>query len=105
MSQDTLSIRNKIKSEITKSDWTLTDIVKEMNRLHPTEQPTTPQNISIGPHSVNVARYASLIRVQSTTNCDAQLTKSIFKTRSRACLKNAFREMCFTLGGEFIPNL
>ncbi len=23
----------------------------------------------------------------------------------RACLKNAFREMCFTLGGEFIPNL
>ena len=24
---------------------------------------------------------------------------------SRACLKNAFREMCFTLGGEFIPNL
>ena len=83
MSQDTLSIRNKIKSEITKSDWTLTDIVKEMNRLHPTEQPTTPQNISIGPHSVNVARYASLIRVQSTTNCDAQLSESNFQTRSR----------------------
>ena len=30
---------------------------------------------------------------------------NIFQTRSRACLKNAFREMCFTLGGEFIPNL
>ncbi len=25
--------------------------------------------------------------------------------KTRACLKNAFREMCFTLGGEFIPNL
>lgn len=46
MSQDTLSIRNEIKSEIAKSGWTLTDIVKEMNRLHPTEQPTTSQNIS-----------------------------------------------------------
>ncbi len=25
--------------------------------------------------------------------------------RPRACLKNAFCEMCFTLCGEFIPNL
>ncbi len=24
---------------------------------------------------------------------------------SRACLKNAFCEMCFTVCGEFIPNL
>ena len=36
-----------------------------------------------GPHSVNVARYASLIRVKSPTNCDAHLTESIFQTRSR----------------------
>lgn len=40
-----LNIRNEIKSEIAKSGWTLTDIVKEMNRLHP-EETTTPQNIS-----------------------------------------------------------
>lgn len=45
MSQDILSIRNEIKSEIAKSGWTLTDIVKEMNKLHPSET-TTSQNIS-----------------------------------------------------------
>jgi len=39
------SIRNEIKSEIAKSGWTLTDIVKEMNKLHPSET-TTSQNIS-----------------------------------------------------------
>ena len=41
----TINVRNEIKSEIVKSGWTLTDIVKEMNRLHP-EKPTTSQNIS-----------------------------------------------------------
>lgn len=41
----TINIRNEIKSEIAKSGWTLTDIVKEMNKLHP-EDTTTSQNIS-----------------------------------------------------------
>lgn len=40
-----LNIRNEIKSQIAKSGWTLTDIVKEMNKLHPDES-TTTQNIS-----------------------------------------------------------
>ena len=35
-----------------------------------------------GPHSVNAAYYASLIRVKSPTNCDAHLTESNFQTRS-----------------------
>ena len=39
------NIRNEIKSQIVKSGWTLTDIVKEMNKLHP-DVPTTTQNIS-----------------------------------------------------------
>ena len=38
-----------------------------------------------GSHSVNVAHYASLIRVKSPTNCDAHLTESNFQTRSRLC--------------------
>ena len=29
----------------------------------------------------------------------------LMKGGARACLKNAFREMCFTVCGEFIPNL
>lgn len=45
MPQDIINIRNEIKSEIAKSGWTLTDIVKEMNKLHP-ENTTTSQNIS-----------------------------------------------------------
>lgn len=40
-----INIRNEIKSEIAKSGWTLTDIVKRMNEKHPNEQ-TTSQNIS-----------------------------------------------------------
>ena len=40
-----INIRNEIKAEIAKSGWTLTDIVKEMNLLHP-EETTTSQNIS-----------------------------------------------------------
>jgi len=40
-----ISIRNEIKSYISKSGWTLTDIVKILNERHPTE-PTTTQNIS-----------------------------------------------------------
>ena len=39
------NIRNTIKAEIAKSGWTLTDIVKAMNELHP-EATTTSQNIS-----------------------------------------------------------
>ncbi|WP_334296940.1 DUF6783 domain-containing protein, partial [Fusicatenibacter saccharivorans] len=39
------------------------------------------------PHSVAVARYAALIRTKSPTNWDSQLAKSLFQTRSRACLK------------------
>lgn len=40
-----MNIRNEIKAEIAKTGWTLTDIVKEMNLLHP-EETTTSQNIS-----------------------------------------------------------
>ena len=40
-----INIRNEIKAEIAKSGLTLTDIVKEMNLLHP-EETTTSQNIS-----------------------------------------------------------
>lgn len=39
------NIRNEIKSYISKSGWTLTDIVKSLNERHPNE-PTTTQNIS-----------------------------------------------------------
>lgn len=40
-----ITIRNEIKSYISMSGWTMTDIVKELNTRHP-EQPTTTQNIS-----------------------------------------------------------
>jgi hypothetical protein len=41
-----MNVRNEIKSIIAASGWTLTDIVKELNKgLAETEQ-TTPQNIS-----------------------------------------------------------
>ncbi|WP_334296442.1 DUF6783 domain-containing protein [Enterocloster asparagiformis] len=41
------------------------------------------------PNSVNVARYASLIRDKSPTNWDAQMSESNFQTHPRALLKHA----------------
>ena len=39
-------IRNEIKSYIARSGWTMTDIVKEMNRVRPEGEHTTTQNIT-----------------------------------------------------------
>lgn len=39
-------IRNEIKSYIAMSGWTLTDIVKEMNKTRTELEQTTSQNIS-----------------------------------------------------------
>ena len=41
------------------------------------------------PNSVNVARYASLIRDKSPTSWDAQMSESNFQTHPRALLKHA----------------
>lgn len=40
------TIRNEIKSYIAKSGWSLTDIVKEMNKNRSESEQTTTQNIS-----------------------------------------------------------
>ena len=40
------NIRNEIKAYIAMSGWTLTDIVKEMNKTRSDAEQTTPQNIS-----------------------------------------------------------
>lgn len=39
-------IRNEIKAYIAASGWTLSDIVKELNRRRGEAEQTTPQNIS-----------------------------------------------------------
>ena len=41
-----LDVRNEIKSYIAMSGWTLTDIVKEMNKTRIESEKTTSQNIS-----------------------------------------------------------
>ncbi len=41
-----IDIKNEIKSYIVKSGWTLTDIVKEMNKARSESEQTTTQNIS-----------------------------------------------------------
>ena len=41
-----MNIRNEIKAYIAASGWTLSDIVKEMNKTRSAEDQTTPQNIS-----------------------------------------------------------
>lgn len=39
-------LRNEIKSYIAKSGWTLTDIIKELNKNRSEAEQTTTQNIS-----------------------------------------------------------
>lgn len=58
-----MNIRNEIKAEIAKSGWTLTDIVKEMNLLHP-EETTTSQNIS-NKLTRGTLKYAEAIEIAS----------------------------------------
>lgn len=41
-----MNIRNEIKAYIAASGWTLSDIVKEMNKSRSVDEQTTPQNIS-----------------------------------------------------------
>lgn len=41
-----MNIRNEIKAYIAASGWTLSDIVKEMNKSRSADEQTTPQNIS-----------------------------------------------------------
>lgn len=41
-----MDIRNEIKGYIAQSGWTITDIVKEMNKTRSPEEQTTSQNIS-----------------------------------------------------------
>ena len=46
MKKMSIDIKNEIKSYIVKSGWTLTDIVKEMNKARSESEQTTTQNIS-----------------------------------------------------------
>ena len=41
-----IDVKNEIKSYIAKSGWTLTNIVKEMNKTRSEDEQTTTQNIS-----------------------------------------------------------
>ncbi len=46
MNNNKNSIRNEVKYYILESGWSLTDIIKEINKLHPKQRKTTSQNIS-----------------------------------------------------------
>lgn len=44
--KEEMEVRNEIKAYIAMSGWTLTDIVKEMNKTRSQDEQTTTQNIS-----------------------------------------------------------
>lgn len=64
------NIRNEIKSQIAKSGWTLTDIVKEMNKLHP-DEPTTTQNIS-NKMARGTLKYAEAKEIAKIIGCEIE---------------------------------
>lgn len=61
------NIRNEIKAQIAKSGWTLTNIVKELNKLHP-DAPTTSQNIS-NKMSRGTIKYAEAKEIAQIIGC------------------------------------
>lgn len=68
--EQTTSIRKEIKAQIARSGWTLTDIVKEMNKLHP-EEPTTSQNIS-NKLTRGTLKYAEAIEIAQIIGCEIE---------------------------------
>lgn len=46
MPDNTNNVRNIIKSMIVRQGWSLSSVVKEMNKRHASEKKTTVQNIS-----------------------------------------------------------
>lgn len=57
-----LNIRNEIKSYIASSGWTLTNIVKEMNKTRSEEDQTTTQNIS-NKLTRGTIKYAEILEI------------------------------------------
>lgn len=68
--EHTINIRNEIKSQISRSGWTLTDIVKEMNKLHP-DVPTTSQNIS-NKLTRGTLKYAEAKEIAQIIGCEIE---------------------------------
>ena len=75
MAYKSSEVRNEIKSEIAKSGWTLTDIVKEFNRLHP-DSPTTPQNIS-NKLTRGTLKYAEAKRIAEIIGCHIEWKRGV----------------------------
>ena len=51
-----------------------------------------------------VAGYVNRMKVKYAAKWGVQIAGMIFQTRSRACLKKAFRELRVSVCGRFYPN-
>ena len=56
------------------------------------------------PNEGGVAGYGNRMRAKYTAKWGLQIAEMIFQTRSRACLKKAFRELRVPVCGRFYPN-
>ena len=56
------------------------------------------------PNEGGVAGYGNRMRAKYTAKWGLQIAEMIFQTRSRACLKKAFRELRVSVCGRFYPN-
>ncbi len=68
------NIKNEIKGYIASSGWTLTDIVKEMNKKRLPEEQTTTQNIS-NKLARGTIKYSECKEIADIIGCTIQWVK------------------------------
>ena len=72
--KEEMEIRNEIKSYIAMSGWTLTDIVKEMNKVRSEKEQTTTQNIS-NKLTRGTIKYSECKEIAGIIGFDVEWTK------------------------------
>lgn len=64
-----MNIRNEIKSYIVSTGWTITDIVKELNKSKDINNQTTPQNLS-NKLSRGTIKYIEILEIANIIGYD-----------------------------------
>ena len=69
-----MNIRNEIKSYIVSTGWTITDIVKEINKTKDSNNQTTPQNLS-NKLSRGTIKYIEILEIANIIGYDIKWIK------------------------------
>ncbi|MDD3041323.1 hypothetical protein [Bacteroides sp.] len=72
--RDENEIRNEVKSYIAASGWSLTDVVKELNKCRSDSEQTTTQNIS-NKLARGTIKYSEILEIAKVIGYEIKWTK------------------------------